>query len=213
MKKIMLALLFTGCLLVSKAQMNYTSETDVFNIKTVSFYGFDYTRLRIVDENRIGQPLKKFLFNLNIFLGKQIPKKKMQAWLRKDTVQMDIAHSAVMNDAIVNGRIASMDPYIFPKDSLNSFISGYRLNTKEGIGYSIIFESFNKADKTVSAYLVFFDIATKKVIYHEYERSLNRNSYNYVNDWKPAALEAATHLFEKYRAKRKAYLKSIAPAK
>jgi hypothetical protein len=213
MKKAILFLLISSSLLSSYAQTVYNSENDVLNAKTLSFYGFDYTRLRIVDENRIGQPLKKFLFNLNTFLGKEIPKKKMQAWLRKDTIHMDLAHSFLMNDAIVNGRIATMDPYTFPADSLNSFISGYQLNAKEGIGYSIIFESFNKADKTASAYLVFFDIATKKVLYSEYERSLNRNSYNYINDWKPAAFEAVKHLFGKYGDKRKAYQKSLNPSK
>jgi hypothetical protein len=213
MKKIFLLLLITACIVSADAQNVYTSKTDVFNSKSLTFYGFDYTKLRIVDGNRIGQQLKKFLFNLNTFLSKEIPKKKMQAWLRKDTVHMDLAHSTSMNDAIVNGRIAVMDPYSFPADSLSSFISGYQLNAKEGIGYSIIFESFNKEDKTASAYLVFFDIATKKVIYHEYERSLNRNSYNYINDWKPAAFEAVKHLFSKYGDSRKAYLKSIAPSK
>lgn len=207
MKKIIFLFFISAICQRANSQQSFTYVNDVYNAQNVMFYGYDYTKLRIADASRIGQPLKKFFPSLTTFFSKEIPPKKMQAWLKKETVTFDIMAINAANERINNGKIATQDPVTFPVDSLKSSVNNLEIKEKEGIGSLVVMECFDREAKTVSAYLVFFDIASGKILYNKHVVSKNNNGYNYMGDWKAASYEAVEKLYDGYRDDRKAFLK------
>lgn len=209
MKKFAILFIINSCLTVNAySQTIYSTVKDVYSVKTLTFYGYDYSKLNIADETRIGQPLKKFFPNLTIFLDKKIPKNKMKGSFKKGAVIFNETPANLVNEKINNNNnIATVGPQTFPVDLLPSFINNYQIDEKEGIGYTIIFECFDRTAKTVSAYIVFFDIATKNVLLSHHAISFDRNGYNYMGDWKAASLFAVRKLFKMYSTEKKAFQK------
>jgi hypothetical protein len=182
-------------------QTVYSSENDVYSSKKIIFYGFDFTDLQLSDVKRIGQDLKKYVFTLTGFLLEHLPEKKLKKWIDKDTVFYSLNSVMLLNKKINNDDIASPIKHTINKDSLQSFINKYSLTEKEGIGYVIIYECFDSKAKRVSAYSVFFDIATKKILLAEYVSHRDGNSYNRLSDWNPASFATIKSLTENYKFK------------
>jgi hypothetical protein len=209
MKKIY-SLIFI-CVFIFKntnAQTTYSSEKDVYNSKKIIFYGFDFTDLQLSDAKRIGQDLKKYVFTLTGFLIEHLPEKKLKKWLNKDTVVYSLNPVMLVNKKINNDDIASPIKHTINKDSLQLFINKYSLAEKEGIGYVIIYECFDSNAKRVSAYSVFFDIATKKILLAEYVSHRDGNSYNRLSDWNPASFATIKSLTDLYVDKFEATTKT-----
>lgn len=179
-------------------QTVYSSENDVFRSKNIIFYGFDFTDFQLSDAKRIGQDLKKYVFNLTGFLLEHLPEKKLKKWIEKDTVVYSLNPVMLLNKKINNDDIASPIKHTINKDSLQLFIDKYSITEKEGIGYVIIYECFDSNSKRVSAYSVFFDIATKKILLSEYVSHRDGNSYNRISDWNPASFETIKSLTNLY---------------
>jgi hypothetical protein len=205
MKKTTLLLLIGSFLMINVYSQNtYTTVKDVYTIKTLTFYGYDFSNLRIADETRIGQPLKKQFIPFSLFLEDKFPRNKMKAIFRKDTLNFNLMPTGLVNEQTNNNRIASYLPEKISVGALSTMISTYQLSEKEGIGYTIIFECFDRKAKTVSAYMVFFDIATKNVLYSTHTVSFDQNGYNYMGDWKVACLFAVRKLLDNYKKEKKA---------
>ena len=110
-------------------------------------------------------------------------------------------------DRINNDNIASPIKHVINKDSLQLCINKYSITEREGIGYVIIFECFDSYAKRVSAYSVFFDIATRKILMAEYVSHRDGNSYNRLSDWNAASFSAIKDLTDLYKDKSEANAK------
>ena len=160
MKKFALIVLINSLFIINVySQITYSTVKDVYTIKTLTFYGYDFSNLRIADETRIGQQLKKHFIPFSLFLEDKFPKNKMKAIFRKDTLNFNLMPTSLANEQTNNDRIAFANPQNIPLDALAAIASTYQLSEKEGIGYTIIFECFDREAKTVSAYMVFFRTA------------------------------------------------------
>lgn len=206
MKKFALLLIINSCLIINTySQIVYATVKDVYTIKTLTFYGYDFSNLKIADETRIGQPLKKQFIPFSLFLEDNFPKNKMKSIFRKDTLNFNLMPTGLANEKTNNDKIATVNPQNISGDRLSIIISNYETTEKEGIAYVIIFECFDREAKTVSAYMVFFDIATRNILYSTHTVSFDRNGYNYMGDWKPACLFAVRKLLDNYKTEKKAF--------
>jgi hypothetical protein len=206
----------TGILIASLLFcINIKAQTinNVYLSQKLTFYGYDFTHLKVADQNRIGQPLKKFFPKLSKFIQSETPEKKVKSLIKKDTLIYEPLVTEQLIETIENGRIASIKPQTISQDTLQNCIKNYSLKEKSGIGSVMIFECFDKEAETVSLYFIFFDIATRKIIDSLHVSSHDRNSYNYMNDWKPAASKAVRHAFDEYNEGRKNFIKSSNPPK
>ena len=213
MKKSLLILLINTCILSSiSAQTVYSNKNDVFAAKTFTFFGYDYTQLRIADGTRMGQNLMPFFPALSKLLLGRFNQKEFEIMFRKGkhNIPFNTNPTVSGNEKINNGKIVTLEPQKIPADSLPVMIKKYQLTETEGIGSVIIFECFNREANTESAYMVFFDIATRNILYSKYIESRDGNGYNYMGDWKKAALKAIPRLldlcvkdFDLYRKEQK----------
>lgn len=212
-KYAILIFLFALQFTVTDAQSVYTNESDVFGAKTFNFYGYDYTKLRLADATRIGQDLTKFFPGMSELLLKQFNQKEFEIMFKKGkgNIPFKTTPTDTLNARINFGKIATDGPSKIAPDSIASMVKKYELSEKEGIGSVILLECFNRETKTISAYYVFFDISTRAIIYSKYIESRDGNQYNYMADWKKAALVAMERLlvsvvddFNTYRKGQKA---------
>ena len=91
MKKFALIVLINSLFIINVySQITYSTVKDVYTIKTLTFYGYDFSNLRIADETRIGQQLKKHFIPFSLFLEDKFPKNKMKAIFRKDTLNFNL---------------------------------------------------------------------------------------------------------------------------
>jgi hypothetical protein len=199
MKKLFLALLiciYWGQSLV--AQSVYTNKNDVFGAATFTFYGFDYTGLKLADGSRVGQDFKKFFPSLSKVLLAQYNEKKLEINFRKakGAITFNSIPTETENDKINNGKFVTQVPQKISPDSLSLMVKTYQILEKDGIGSVIIFDCFNREAETVTAHMVFFDISTRTVLYAKNIESEDRNGYNYMADWKAASVKAVNRLLD-----------------
>ena len=173
------------------------SAKDVFDCKEVKFYGFDFSAVKVADQKRMGQDLKSYFFGLSEYLHEHLSDEKLGKWIRK-TVTSDFNPTFVINKSMNNENIVTASQQRIPKDSLQDMVNKYVLPDRNGIGYVFIFECLDSYEKAASAYEVFFDISTKKILWSEYESKHDGNSYNRMRDWNATtfmALKALTDNF------------------
>ena len=204
MKKIFYPILFLYILSVSSfGQISPTSDKDVYNAKEFIFYGYDFTHFKLSDPKRIGQNIKNFVFVWIDFCNKPVNEKDLKKWFQKDKITIDQTHTLEINMKLNNDELGTFSRFTFPKDSIQSYVNNYDIQEKEGIGFVIIYECFNKELKTISACYTFFDIATKQVLLSDYFISRDRNGYNYVRDWSNAMIIALKKYAKEYRGRVK----------
>jgi hypothetical protein len=213
MKKHLQLLLITACITSGTiAQTVYSNKSDVFASKIFNFYGYDYTMLKLADGSRMGQDFKKFFPSLSKILLGEYNQKEFEIMFRKGkyNIPFNTIPTETENEKINNGKFVTNDPHKISADLLSSMIKKYELPEKQGIGSVIIFECFNREANTVSAYMVFFDIATKTIIYSKDVDSHDGNGYQYMGDWKKASIKAVKRLlnscvddFDEYRKEQK----------
>jgi len=199
MKKAALIFLIHACIASNTfAQTVYTTKNDVFAAKAFNFYGYDYTRLKINDEKRYGQNIMPFFPALSKLLLAEFNQKKFEIMFRKGKGNIPFypIPTESLNAKINNGKIVTNYCQKLLVDSLTAMIKKYELPDKEGIGSVIIFECFNREEKTETAHMVFFDIVTRTILYSKDIESRDGNGYNYMGDWKKAALKTIPRLLD-----------------
>ena len=208
MKKLSLIFLILICAFkVSFCQTINSKENEVLNAKNIIFYGYDFSDFQIADSKRVGQDLKKNIFTLIGFFQDHLSERKMQKWLEVDTVKYNLAPTLAENKKIDNNNIASVIKHNISKDSLQFIINKYQIAENEGIGYVVIFECFDNNTNRVSAYSVFFDIATKKPLVIDYVSKHDSNSFNRISDWNPVAFTTIKKLTDTYLERKELVIK------
>ncbi len=174
------------------------SQQDIFDAKYITFYGYDFTAFQFSDNKRLGQDLKSYILSLIGFYNEHLPEKKLQKWMKKDSIFYNFNPTLQLNKKILNEDIASPIKHSIDKVSLQPMIDKYSISQKDGIGFVIIFECFDNASKRVSGYSVFFNTSTKKIIAFDYASNHGNNSFNRLSDWNPVSFGAIKRLTDLY---------------
>ena len=85
--------------------------------------------------------------------------------------------------SLKNDDLISITKNIISPDSIQKIVDDYQVKQKEGIGFLIIVECFEKLTKNSTAYFTFFDIATKKVIMSNYYGSAHASGSGLTKYW------------------------------
>ncbi|HSH67812.1 MAG TPA: hypothetical protein VLB84_18870 [Bacteroidia bacterium] len=196
-----MVVLLIGIGLIShlNAQTNTAGKEAVFASPSFHYYGYDFTRLKIVDDKRKGQSFNKFFTSLNTLLLKKFNQKKLEIMFRRKKGAIPFnpfptqeGMFKIDNDSVV----AIKPPARLSSEILESLIAAYKLDETNGIGCVTVFECFDSYAMTVTADLLFFDISTRKISYSKEIVSRDKNSYNSMGDWKAASIKAMERLLK-----------------
>ena len=143
---------------------------DVFNTTEMYWYGFDFSLAKMIGPD-FNDPMKirdDFFFSWNELVLKESPKYNLQKFFRKSKV--------FYNLSVVNGRnfkvdytklvsYNNSDVVNLTDSAISNEIETYNVSKDKGIGLVFFIESFNKFQQQAYVSVVFFDIATKTVLF------------------------------------------------
>lgn len=184
--------------LATNAQTVYTSKKDVAAAKEIIFYGYDFRYFRLADPKRLeaydtddpagikvplNNKLKAYASAWVGYLLDKITNKEFARDLKKSKVTFDFDYTLQgIRELSDSDHITPVKTSI-PPDSIQTILNNYQVKQKEGIGFTVIVNCFNKETETSSAYFVFFDIATKKVLMSNYYRTNHANGIGLTKHW------------------------------
>ena len=171
MKKFILPLLL-AC--VCSPILAQHSSKDITKLKTLTFYGLDFTFLKLIHEDgfvdKNGKPMCKTLpfkyfaeWN-ELFL---IERKKFNVtnYFGVPDYTIDQAVVTERNKAYAtDGCIISNESYHVTPEELTTAIQAYGSAGQSGVGLVVFVESFNKVESRAIVHSVFFDIADHTIL-------------------------------------------------
>lgn len=210
MKKI-LFLTLSVCYLNSFGQKTNTTDKDVFKSQEIIFYGYDYSHFKLAEAKRLTDGnIKKYIPAWIDFLNGKINEKDLENSLKKEKVTFNFDYTMSLIKPIKEDDLVTITKHSISSDSIQSIISNYQLKEKDGIGFVVIPECFEKNKNRCTAYFTFFDIATKKIIMSDYFGSNDADGKGLTDFW-GHGLHAtfAKYLADVYKNKFKAYKNSL----
>jgi hypothetical protein len=168
--------LFVALLAVCLMGATTEDEKSVFTTKDIVWYGLDFTKAKFVggfnQAGGIGEAsgedmVKKWIPAWNNLIITEQTKYDLKKAFDKESVYYDIKKVNELNSKIDPADCITPNPGAIDPASIKSMVAKYSGDKKEGLGLSFVIESFNKTDVTADVYVVFFDIATKKVLLSE----------------------------------------------
>lgn len=186
------------CAHISYGQTVYTSKKDISNAKEIIFYGYDFSHFTLADPKRLyfaqekdpagvkEHPVNSMKVYVSAWVGYLLDKMSENYFARKlktNKVTFDFDYTLKVIRQLNDSNLVSLLKRTIPKDSIQSIIDGYQVKQKEGIGFTIIVECFNKDKEASSAYFTFFDIATKKVIMSDYFSTSHADGIGLTKHW------------------------------
>ena len=177
-------------LLFNPAYSQKKTYEDIFKERSIYVFGYDFSRFKFVEPKRSdqGKEIKENIYGWVGWMNEHYTTKTFKGWFRKDTAIFSFNAINKINQeinpaSIVAQEFESRQRYVLPKESLQEMVNKYELTEKEGLGFVCIIESFYKPKNEVSAYFVFFDIATKQIL--DATRFVNRDAdgYGLVRYW------------------------------
>ncbi|HRG90442.1 MAG TPA: hypothetical protein PLW44_15580 [Chitinophagales bacterium] len=162
MKKVVFVLAAILVATIANAQ----SPKVIFDAEKIIFYGLDFSRARFSLPDAKDKEIKEKyleLWNQTVFDDNgRFPK---ESTFSKVTVYGDPTIVKRRNAAVDASNISGKAEKALTKEDAQEVINDYKDGMrKEGLGVVFLVESFNKAKKEGVALVVFFDIATRKVL-------------------------------------------------
>ncbi|MGB0369615.1 MAG: hypothetical protein ACPGD8_09425 [Flavobacteriales bacterium] len=187
-----------------KAQvMVYKTEDPQIYNKTLHWYGFDFSQLRVYDHTKItdANEVKDQICPAWIaYFRKHVSVNNIKLWFMKTHI---FDESAVLMDSYksidIENFIKIDGGYGIEDSTIERAISNYELSdTEEGLGLVIFPERFSKLDKDASVVSVFFNIKTREVLFAN--RTIGSwGSYGFIAIYGKAMVKAVQKSKSKYR--------------
>ena len=206
----MKALVFSCVLLLLSipavnAQKNYAKESDILDVKELTFYGYDFSDWRLAETKRIDEDVRTYIYSWIDMMKDRMTSEKLANWYVKDKVVLNFVPTVELAKKIVPETLVTVKKHYIRYDSLQSFINTYDLKEAEGIGLVMIVECFDKNTNRTSGYFTFFDIATKKILLADYIDQKEADGYGLKNFWGISLNGVSSNYAASYRKKLKAY--------
>jgi len=196
--RILLVLIASFSFFSVNGQAVYTSKKDISAAKEIFFYGYDFSHFKLADAKRLFSSQEKDPAGVNDHAGSGI-KVYVSAWvgyllnkmsddyfakkLKTNKVTFDFDYTFKVIKQLDDSDLVSLVKTSIPSDSIQDIVSRYEVKQKEGIGFTIIVECFDKEKERSSAYFIFFDIATKKVLMSDYFGTNHADGIGLTRHW------------------------------
>ncbi|MDD5570082.1 MAG: hypothetical protein PHD97_02895 [Bacteroidales bacterium] len=140
-----------------------------FKANEATWYGIDFTRAKMVgpDFNDPQAIRDQFFKSWNDLILKEFKKFDLRKFFRKGNVPFNIEPVISRNSKVNISKLTTYNSgdAVIKETELKDIIKEYDIKNKEGVGMLLVVESFNNIDKTGYFHIVFFDLATKSVLF------------------------------------------------
>ena len=201
-------LIVFGSIFQIHSQKFTSAEQKVFLSDKIVFFGYDFSQFKLAEIKRLHEPnQKKYIPDWIDFLNQRRNEESYEKRLRKDKVIFDFDYTLESMRNYNESEMIVISKHILNKDSLQSIIdSVWSKKHTYGVGFIVVVECFEKQTKKASAYFVFFDILSKKILMVDYYARKGADGYGMANFWGTGMSEIITHyLADVYEKNLKRY--------
>ena len=143
------------------------NSTKVVEAKEIVYYGWDFTQVKLFDGDLMGNSEDELKSNIGSIIGllsERYTSDKMSDLLDKEIIpEMDIIQRKYFERDFSN--IVSFTNFEINIEDIENIVNSYSVPQKSGTGLVLIAECMNKSDKFTTAYVTFFDIETKSLLW------------------------------------------------
>ena len=157
-------------------------EQEVLKSDALIFYGWDFSKLHLVDEKYLGTDMTTQVLEwVNYCQRKSTDEKLSGSFQKKVTVNFT---PTVERARKVNGsEVVTPTKKLINRDSLQAFVNTYEFPDKKGVGVIVFLECFEKPTKTTSGYYTFIDLSNKEIMLADYFSGREVDGYGLTNYW------------------------------
>lgn len=162
--------LFIAATILFACTAAWTSASAQHNVdREVNYYGVDFSKAKTFGAQETGEEFKAAFGGINYLVIYEWSKYNPGRFLHKKIVVRDVEVAQAWNDAIDPENIAMFSPnYALTDGDIAEMVESYEIAETEGTGLIILGELLNKPDNAGSFVFVYFDIATRKVLYSQH---------------------------------------------
>lgn len=142
------------------------AQGSVRDISTVNYYGVDFSRARVYGASESGDQFVTAFLRINELVIGEWRKYNPGLFLRKNIKISDISVTQAVNIEVDPGEVHILNRgYHLSEADIQAAVREYDLNEVNGVGLVILGDLLDKSAGVGSYIVVFFDIATRDVIY------------------------------------------------
>ncbi|MEP2771344.1 MAG: hypothetical protein ABJH05_04300 [Fulvivirga sp.] len=189
----------------------FAQEEKVYEADNFVWCGLDYSNVRCIGPAGFNDPeaIKDKYFDAwnQLVLNEASKYDLEEAYDKSQTVDLSVVNRR--NDLPVVGEFVINEPYAFDGDQLKKIISDYNLKSqKEGIGLVYVVEALNKTTERAAIHTVFFDIATKEILWSR-KFIAAAGGFGFRNYWARPIYEVIKDSRKVMKRAKKDYYKSL----
>ncbi len=174
--------------------------------KQMVWYGWDWENVKLNNPRRRGQEESIIFDNIPSIISNMNDEFKAKKIGRKMKI-LNKDHTYIVNDYDVTNSFQNIksDELIEGKETyitlsgLGAIISKYKLTETEGTGFAVIMENMHKSsvksELYMSAYITFFDIETRDLLYVVRMKG-KPGGYGFTNYWTEGLYECLAYFFK-----------------
>ena len=201
MKKLLFSLLiFSSTIVWSQGNI------DIFEAKSMTFYGLDFTKAKCLGTEKFPSPEEVVTVHFpqwnQLFMDEEEGENVGKAYKKKEVFYDTLIYA---KNAQINTNELYIDhPYQLERKEIKAYIKGFADFYSSGLGMIYLVEALNRSDKYLSVWVVFFDKKTGDVLLSEPIRSKGKGRHFDVY-WGNAFLEMFDISTKDYKAWKKIY--------
>ena len=188
-----------------------TPDAKVFEAEEFIWCGLDYSKLKCIGYDGFADPYdikNRYFASWNMLMLAEREKYNFQHAYQKSHQFEDLSVVNRRNDLPDPDELVINEAYSLKENDIKEIISDYDLqNTKEGLGLVYIVESLSKVKSEAVINVVFFDIATKEVLWSKKYSNYPRG-FEFRNFWAKPIHATIIRSGKDYEYAMKSYLKS-----
>jgi len=167
-------------------------DAKVFSANEIVWAGIDFSEAKMIGSEGFSDPTDvkdRFFESWNNLVLNESDKYDIKKFYLKDKVVNDLSVVSERNEIPSVDELVINSDYTFEDGQLEKIVSAYDLEEAEdGVGLVYIVESFSKTQQQATIHVVFFDIASKDILWsQEYEGKAG--GFGFRNYWAGAILK------------------------
>ncbi len=173
-----------------------------FEAKEVSWYGIDFTGVRMVGPDFTDpKAIKDRLFNSwNYLIMNEVDKYDLKSYFNKDIIHYQLEPVIQRNQQVDETKLVTLntrDTKHLTQDDVKKIVSSFDFGATEGYGMLLVADIFNKVEEMGYYYLVVVDLKNKDILLSE-QISGKTGGFGFRNYWARTYYNALQEAEEKF---------------
>ncbi len=181
-------------------------KIDIFESKTMTFYGLDFTQAKCIGSEKFPSP-NEIVYEYYPMWNKLFMDDETGLDLRKPYKKKEVFYDTLVyrkNAQIDINEIITNQSFHLDRKDIRKYIESFIDINSSGLGLLYLVEALNAKEKYLSVWIVFFDKKTGEVLLSEPMRSKGKGR-RFKDYWENAFLDIYKDSAKDYKAWKKIY--------